>query len=114
MARDREKFNAAWRRWYANNAKRKYEWQRRRLLEMRSWWRELKSTKSCSRCDERTPECLQFHHRDPKQKEFDLGLAVGSGWAKKRILAEMERCIVLCANCHLIHHWEERQRKGSG
>src|SRR5206468_1302825 len=109
-----DKFNAAWRRWYAKNAMRKYSWQRRRLLEMREWWCELKSTKSCSRCGERTPECLQFHHPDRSQKEFDLGLAVGSGWARTRILAEMERCIVLCANCHLIHHREERQQKKSG
>lgn len=43
-----------------------------------------------------------------------LSVAATAGRSRKALLEEMAKCIVLCANCHLIHHWEERQRKGSG
>ncbi len=106
----RDQQNAAWRKWYAKNSARKIAWQRRRRHEMRTWWRELKATKQCERCGESAPECLHFHHRDRTQKEIDLGKVGSQGqWSKKRILAEVAKCDVLCANCHQKHHWQERR-----
>jgi hypothetical protein len=107
--RNRDAFNAAWRRWYGGNAARKMAWQRRRKLEIRGWWRELKSTKQCERCGERAVECLQFHHDDPRMKVLELSRAVARAWSKERILAEAAKCRVWCANCHLKHHWNERR-----
>lgn len=112
--RDRDYYNEAWRRWYAANKERKKEWRARRLRRIKAWWIALKATKRCERCGESAPECLQFHHRDPARKDFDISIAVGQGWAFPRIVAEVEKCDVLCANCHLIHHWNERQKKSSG
>ena len=104
----REQYNASWRKWYGKNAQRKMAWQKRRRDEIRQWWRELKATKRCEQCGESAPECLHFHHRDPAQKEIELGNVMRYGWCKDRILAELDKCDVLCANCHLRHHWEER------
>ena len=106
---NREAFNALWRKWYAKNAAKKYAWQKRRRTDLRKWWNELKATKRCERCGETAPECLHFHHRDPAEKDLELSLAIGRGWAKERILAEVAKCEVLCANCHMKHHWEERK-----
>ncbi len=108
MPRDRDTFNAAWRRWYAKNAKRKQAWQTRRRRELRAWWLAIKATKRCVRCGETAAECLHFHHLDPTTKKFEVSVGVGQGWSRKLISAEMAKCIVLCANCHLIHHWDER------
>jgi hypothetical protein len=55
---------------------------------------------------------LHFHHRDPREKDLELSIAIGRGWAKERILAEVARCEVLCANLHMKHHWEERFGSG--
>ena len=113
--KDRDEQNAAWRRWYRDNAKRKIAWAQRRRQKMRAWWRELKATKRCERCGERDPDCLQFHHRDPATKETNLGYVVSSAqWSRERILAEVAKCDVLCANCHLKHHWNAKWRKWSG
>jgi hypothetical protein len=50
---------------------------------------------------------LDLHHKDPKEKEFCLGEIVHRGWSKKRILEEVEKCDVHCANCHReLHHNE--------
>lgn len=108
----REQQNAAWRKWYAKNAARKMAWQKRRRDEMRTWWRELKGSKRCEVCGEATPECLQFHHRGSGSKEIALSTAIFNGWSRERILAEVAKCSVLCANCHLKHHWNERFSSG--
>ena len=107
--RNREAFNKLWRDWYRNNAQRKIAWQNRRRDEIRQWWRELKATKSCQQCGESAPECLHFHHRDPNEKEFSLGDVTKNRWSRRRILDEIAKCDVLCANCHLKHHWNERK-----
>jgi hypothetical protein len=107
--RSRDKQNEAWRKWYSKNGKRKYEWQKRRRKELRQWWDELKATKRCDHCGESAPECLHFHHRDPSQKKDTLSNAVGQGWTKERLLEELAKCDVLCANCHMKRHWDERR-----
>lgn len=106
--RNREAFNAAWRRWYRDNAARKMAWQTRRREEIKTWWRELKATKCCEECGESAPECLHFHHVDPQRKELELSHAVNRGWSRIRILAEVAKCRVLCANCHFKLHWNQR------
>ena len=110
---NRDRQNELWRNWYAKNAAKKNAWGARRRREIRRWWKELKSTMSCEQCGENALECLHFHHRDPAQKELELSTACYR-WSKKRLLAEVAKCRVLCANCHLKHHWEERRKKWSG
>jgi L-lysine 2,3-aminomutase len=36
---------------------------------------------------------------------------LGDGRFKKALQEAMEKCIVLCANCHRKHHFEEDQKK---
>lgn len=48
---------------------------------------------------------------DPAAKEITLADAVAQGWSRDRILEEVGKCRVLCANCHFKHHWEADQRR---
>ena len=45
---------------------------------------------------------LDFHHLDPKEKDFGLSNGVVMGWEK--IKTELDKCILLCANCHREEH----------
>ena len=45
---------------------------------------------------------LQFHHTDPKAKDFVIGNVANKSWDS--IKAEIKKCILLCANCHSIEH----------
>ncbi|MGI8653641.1 MAG: hypothetical protein ACR2LC_00315 [Pyrinomonadaceae bacterium] len=48
---------------------------------------------------------FHFHHRDREAKEFAIGnQVVNKSW--QRLLAEMEKCDMLCANCHEMRHSE--------
>lgn len=60
----------------------------------------------CERCGyDKYVGALQFHHKDPNEKEFSLGLKSGScNW--KKFKKEAEKCDLLCANCHAEIHYE--------
>ena len=45
---------------------------------------------------------LQFHHLDPKKKDFVIGNVANKNW--EVIRTELKKCILLCANCHSILH----------
>ena len=60
----------------------------------------------CKRCDQHVenthPNVFDFHHQDHNDKEFDLSKLRYFGWGK--IKKEIDKCILLCANCHRIEH----------
>lgn len=48
---------------------------------------------------------LSFHHRDPTTKSFGIDTRRIGNNCWKVVLAEAEKCDLLCANCHLeLHH----------
>lgn len=73
------------------------------------WFKQYKSQKKCEFCDENHSSCLDFHHKDPKEKCFNITEAVRSGRSVKKIEKEIQKCIVLCANCHRKLHWPEQE-----
>lgn len=76
-----------------------------RKQELRRKLKELKSTLKCN-CGESHPACLQFHHIND-DKEIEVSTAVSLGWSWYKIVKEIEKCQVLCANCHFKLHYEE-------
>ncbi len=94
--------------WYARNPEHAKGEVKRRKLEMRAWFAEYRSSLSCIICNENHPGVLDFHHRDPSTKEASLANVVSSGWGKKRIIEEVEKCDVLCSNCHRKLHYDMR------
>jgi hypothetical protein len=62
----------------------------------------LKKSKQCIVCGENDIECLDFHHLG--NKDLDLSQAVRDGWSQERMLSEVQKCVVMCANCHLKLH----------
>ena len=50
---------------------------------------------------------FDFHHRNPKDKCFNLGIAKIITYSWERILKEAEKCDIMCANCHRLHHSKE-------
>lgn len=76
--------------------------------KMRMIVAQLKQELKCEFCGEDHPSCLDFHHRDPSQKEFTIANAVTRGFGIERIKQEMAKCSVLCANCHRKLHYIEK------
>lgn len=72
-----------------------------------NWFQDLKKNLCCIECGERRWWVLDFHHRDPSKKDGNIGLFVRHG-SKKKLIKEMEKCDVLCSNCHRDLHHKER------
>jgi hypothetical protein len=56
-------------------------------------------------CDCGYSQCygaLEVHHLDPSIKEFNISGAHARSW--KKIVKELETCILLCSNCHRERH----------
>ena len=48
--------------------------------------------------------CFDFHHINPKNKEFNVNAATFNKYSKEKVFKEAEKCVILCANCHRLHH----------
>ena len=67
---------------------------------------KIKQEKGCARCGYNAhPAALDFNHLDPTEKEFRISSDVTS---LEKTLREIEKCEVLCANCHRIHTYEQK------
>ena len=80
-------------------------------IENRKWFAEFKATKSCVTCGESRSATLDFHHLKPCKSDKKIHKLVSDGHNRIRIQKEMAKCVVLCSNCHRIHHEEERKNK---
>lgn len=79
--------------YYKNNT-RKQAWK------MQDWLENYKKTLACERCGENDHRCLEFHHRNPDDKLFEVSSKAGKGYGVETILKEIAKCDVVCANCH--------------
>lgn len=94
---------------YANNKEMYTERNKRNTKIIKEWFEDFKSTLSCVRCGEDHPATFDFHHRNPNDKELEIGNAVANRWTIPRIMKEIEKCDILCANCHRKLHYDGRK-----
>lgn len=54
----------------------------------------------CSRCNyDKCKEALEFHHTEPSHKDFGIAQK-GATRSWERVKVELDKCILVCANCH--------------
>lgn len=90
---------------YQNNKKYYNDKRRQYQKDIRVWYQEYKKTLVCNECGFNHPAALDFHHKDDN-KEQNISQMQSSG-SKRKIMEEIKKCIVFCANCHRIHHFNE-------
>lgn len=61
-----------------------------------------KSSLGCCVCNEKESICLDLHHINSSQKEINLSKAIGGSW--ENIIKEVQKCRVVCKNCHAKIH----------
>lgn len=54
---------------------------------------------------------LEFHHRDPTKKEIEISKFANNNKLSYKQIRELEKCILLCSNCHKEAHAKINQDK---
>lgn len=85
---------------YIDNQKDYIFKHRKRINDIKVLIRNYKSKNGCKYCLENHYCCLDFHHLESSQKEDTLAGGINRGWSIKKIFKEIEKCELICSNCH--------------
>jgi len=96
--------------WYQDHKEEVMERRKQRQIQIQKWYREYKRTLSCLDCGEDHPACLQFHHKNKAEKDFNIADVASRASSIGVLLREMDKCEVLCVNCHAKRHWNEMHK----
>ncbi len=123
-AKERARLRAA--EWYKNNPERANASKRALYRKHKERWLGYAATKRCSRrqviweykvergcaiCGYKEHHAaLDFHHLDECEKVGNISQIYQGKW--EAVLAEIEKCQILCANCHrIISHEKSIERR---
>lgn len=83
--------------------------QTRRRDERREFVDDHKLARGCIKCGyKRCAKALVFHHREPDSKDRTISILVRDRVSYERLIVELDKCNVMCANCHRELHVEQR------
>ena len=94
------RYRAARMRWYYANKSKHLEISNKIGHQKKDYLNRLKEN-PCVDCGKNFPfYVMDFDHRERNTKKFNVGRMIHEGW--DRIKIEIEKCDVVCANCHRI------------
>lgn len=102
-----KEFSTAWVRRYCCSARcgsriKNKARRRAKCLEAQALIAKAKDV-PCSDCGRRFPKvAMDFDHRPGLKKEFTVSAMSSGSWSTVRVQAEIDKCEVVCANCHRI------------
>ena len=86
------------------SSQRVVDWRKRKKIELVEY-----KGGCCEKCGyNKSIGALQFHHLDPKEKDFAIS---ARSYSLERLKKEVDKCIMVCANCHIETHEELRKLK---
>ena len=66
----------------------------------RDFIKNYKTSAGCKFCKETSHICLDFHHLNPKVKDWNISIMSRGASSISTIKKEIKKCIVICSNCH--------------
>ena len=86
----------------------------KRALRVEYRWKidKYKLELGCSKCGyNKCAGALHFHHIDRTTKDFEISMATSGSYSKEKLDKEINKCILVCANCHAEIEEEENNIK---
>lgn len=90
----------------ARATKAKYDRNTKKIIQ------KYKEDHPCSDCGQKYPFfVMEFDHVPGRgKKTIDISLALQRRWKLERLLKEIEKCDVVCSNCHRIRTFSKRSK----
>lgn len=89
-------------KWYDKNKEIRFRTNKLWQEKQKQKFIAFKATQKCAKCDENDIRCLDFHHVNKETKVRNVSNMMKFSFEK--IMEEVSKCIVLCANCHRKEH----------
>jgi hypothetical protein len=105
-------------KYYEDNKSLVLKKQHIRDNEKKQYINNLKENIKCQKCGyNKCIVALDYHHLDPSKKDFNIATTrvrnINTEYSRNLIEKEIEKCIVLCANCHREFHYLEKIEKNN-
>ena len=114
--RDQRPYNV---RYYQKNRQREIDRVMSRQRATLEYLRDLRRVPCIDCGGEYLPHQMDFDHREPAAKEFNLASSRAMLISRERLLLEVAKCEIVCANCHAVRTFAlqskrlaERRAKG--
>lgn len=106
-----EKFRLKDRQQYQKHREKILNNSRERAQRNKQAWLKIIAEKGMNKCSvcgyDRCFEAIDFHHKEPATKKFEIGMILQSKVNSVR-LEELDKCVALCRNCHAELHAKEK------
>ncbi|HEX7651237.1 MAG TPA: hypothetical protein VF439_00775 [Candidatus Paceibacterota bacterium] len=104
---ERKRYHAAYMKevWYPKNRKKHLEYVKRNKRRVAAFLEEYKRNGTCTDCGFKGrdfPSVLDFDHTGSGTKKFNVGSWSQSVLSIETVKKEIEKCELVCANCHRI------------
>lgn len=85
------------------------EYMRKIYADKKETVSNMKSQIKCSKCGESREYVLDFHHLNPDEKDDTVARMTSNYYRIDKVLNEINKCVVLCSNCHReFHHFNAK------
>lgn len=84
-------------------------YMKQKYQEKKNIVQELKSQCKCAKCGEDRGYVLEYHHINPEEKENTIARLTSNNYTLDKVYDEIQKCIVLCSNCHREFHYLNNQ-----
>ena len=114
VSNNRDRLNQTVRKYRARRYREEGLWRDEgpKAAALKLWMAELKSA-PCSDCGACFPVCcMDFDHRDDTTKAYNVGSMFAHHYSRELIQSEIDKCDLVCSNCHRIRTRD--RRTGSG
>jgi hypothetical protein len=87
--------------WQRRNPEKVKGYRMKSMAEKYTFYTQYKNKSVCSKCGFNDSRILEFHHINGEKK---FSISLGLFKPLKELKEEIEKCIVLCPNCHRLEH----------
>lgn len=87
------------------------EWTKAQRIKIAAFIRALKEASPCMDCDEHFPYYVMDFDHVRGEKKFDLARAGAKAISFRMIQEEIDKCDLVCANCHRVRTHERKKER---